>query len=210
MENLSKTPFSNVNDTTRTLFKKPPKVYGKFSFARFPKSFPAPAIDLNHDNRHLKVWRIKVTWRGFSGAKKWRKNANSEEIVVEFFVLNNRKWRTFPPAHNLLLSSLRRNDHFLNSVTIVDVLTANKNDVNFVQTQTLHFFVTIKLPFRLDWPPLLVLINFFIYLPHEIPRDLAQTRPQVFLVNSSIICQFCSTIDVINSIWRNSSKFGRQ
>ena len=37
-----------------------------------------------------------------------------------------------------------------------------------------------------------------------------QTRCQVFSVNGSIICQLCCTIDVINSIWQNSFKFGRQ
>ena len=37
-----------------------------------------------------------------------------------------------------------------------------------------------------------------------------QLRPQVFLVNGLIICQFCCTIDDISLISQNSSKFGQQ
>ena len=58
-----------------------------------------------------------------------------------------------------------------------------------------------------------------LFLPHErsemfchfvLTAETTQRRPQVLLVNCSIIWQFCCTLDVIFHMSQNSSKFGRQ
>ena len=41
------------------------------------------------------------------------------------------------------------NFHFLDAVATVDVLTASNNDVNFVETQTVHFELLLSRRFVL-------------------------------------------------------------
>ena len=68
---------------------------------------------------------------------------------------------------------------FFNAVATVDVPTASNNDVNFVETQTVTFCMTIKSSFRyerinkVDRDRFLALANFIFCLPLEIPRDFA-------------------------------------
>ena len=92
-KNLLKTAFSNINDTTATLFNKLPRVYEKFSFVRFPKSFPALAIDLIHDTRHL-CTRLKVTRRSFSGGKQMKKKCRFRKDLkypcLGFFAIHRK------------------------------------------------------------------------------------------------------------------------
>ena len=75
------------------------------------------------------------------------------------------------------------NDHFyfLDAVVTVDVLTASNNDVNFVETQTVHF----PWPWTWAWTSFRferinkVDRDFFIFwLPPEIPRDIAPIKSE--------------------------------
>ena len=56
------------------------------------------------------------------------------------FILDNRKWTTFYIKDDNGKLCLRVTIFTcLDAVATVDVLTASNNDVNFVETQTVHF-----------------------------------------------------------------------
>ena len=62
---------------------------------------------------------------------------------------------------------------FLYAVVTVRVLTASNNDIQLVETRTVHF-ARIKFSFRFEGiNKLLVLANFIACLPPEIPHDIA-------------------------------------
>ena len=122
----------------------------------------------------LKDWWDKsdVTW--FSGDKQVTNSSNQcKESQSSLFILDNRKWTTF------YTKVMGGSDHcyFFNVVATADVLTASNNDVNFVETQTIHFaWLLIVVSFwenkqtRLRF---LALANFIFCLPPQIPREIA-------------------------------------
>ena len=83
-----------------------------------------------------------VTWllRGQTSDKFFQYNKSRSSL----FILDNRKWTAFYINDNgkLWLEALLVEViifTFLDTVATVDVLTASNNDVNFVETQSVHF-----------------------------------------------------------------------
>ena len=106
--------------------------------------FGFTAIDLIHDARdlwtHLRTDGIKAMSRGFSGGKQVTNFSNTRNRgrVCLFLITENKQLfilKTIMVNYGWKWSFLL----FLDSAATVDVLTANNNDVNFVETQTVHF-----------------------------------------------------------------------
>ena len=76
---------------------------------------------------------------------------------------------------------------FLYAVVTAGVLTASKNDVQPVETRTVHL-ARLKSSFRFEGRnKLLVLANFITCLPPEIPRDIAFIPSVIKRVQSSLL-----------------------
>ena len=102
-------------------------------------------IDLIHDAHHLcmrlRTNEIKAMSRGFSGVQTSYKFFQYKKSQSSLFTLDKRKWTNFYIKDD--------NDNFIwvevtivtffNAVETTDVLTASNNDVNVVETQTVHF-----------------------------------------------------------------------
>ena len=89
----------------------------------------------------LRTDGIKPMLRGFSGGKQVINFSNTRNRgQSSLFILDNRKWITFyikDDNGNLWVEVIIFT--FLDAVAALDVLTTSSNDVNFVETQTVHF-----------------------------------------------------------------------
>ena len=81
----------------------------------------------------LKDWWIKSMSRGFSGGKQVINSSNTRNCsrVCLFLTTENEQLS--------ILKTITANYGWKWSVVTVDVLTVSNNDVNFVETKTVHF-----------------------------------------------------------------------
>lgn len=86
----------------------------------------------------IKTDRMKATSHGFSGMGQTRKTCQSKKSEPSLFILDYQKWRTFHLevewqilwVEVFIVTFLNQYNH---------VLTANDNDINHVETWTVHF-----------------------------------------------------------------------
>ena len=93
--------------------------------------------------------------RGFSGGKQVIKSAHTR---------NRGRLEMMGGSDRCYL--------FLMQYRTSGILTANNNNVNFVETRAVHF-ACLKLSNCFNRPRLLVLANFNTCFPSEIPSDIA-------------------------------------